>query len=277
MAGLFARLNKLSSKPPMVVYLGFLLLLGLWQPQFRTFWADLANISQNLPLLFRGIVILVIYSVLDAAIGYWKTKKFILPSSSWISGLILSLVLAPTAGWSMAIAAPVLASLGKHIIRYRKRHVFNPAGLALIILGLATIAQGTVSWWGASWGPIATIIIALSGLFTIYRVKRISTWVAFTVVYLVGSGLLLLTRGGDVAGLWSLINDGTFWFFSTVMLVEPVTTAYTPAKLRMWFGGAVGLLVVLLGAANIPTPDPFLISLLLGNLGATVVTNLRRL
>ncbi len=258
----------------MVLYLGFLLLVSLWKPQFQTFWEDLQNIPDNLPLLWRGIVILVIYSVLDVALGYWRTKKFILPTSSWISGLILSLVLAPTAGWGIAVAAPVLASLGKQVIRYRKRHVFNPAGLALVILGFLALGQGTVSWWGASWGPIATIIIALSGLFTLYRVKRIPTWVAFAVVYFVGSGILLLTRGGEVSGLWNLINDGTFWFFSTVMLIEPVTTAYSPAGIRLWYGAGVGALGLLLSVITIPIPNPFLVSLLLGNLGATIVSQL---
>lgn len=255
----------------MVLYLGFLLVLGVWRPSLAEFPAGLLRIGGDLSLLWRGIAIVAIYSALDLALGYWRTKKWILPSSAWISGLILSLVLAPQASWGVAIAAPILASLGKQFIRFRRRHIFNPAGFTLVVLGFLLPPQGIVSWWGASWGPIATIVIALSGLFTIYRVKRIPTWATFTLVYLVGSGLLLLLRGGEAADLLALVTDGTFWFFATVMLIEPVTTAYAPAIIRTWYGAAVGLLALLFSLPSAAAiPDVFLFSLLLGNLGATI-------
>lgn len=275
---LLARMNALSSKPPMVLYLGFLLVLGVWKPVLEEFPQSLFSISGDVALFWRGILIVAIYSTLDLLIGYWREKKWILPSSAWISGLILSLVLAPTASWALTIAAPILASLGKQFIRFRRKHVFNPAALALVALGLAFPSQGVVSWWGASWGIIPFVVIVLSGIVTIFRVKRWKTAATFIVIYLVGSGALLLSRGGAVAGLQTLVLDGTLAFFATVMLIEPVTTAYQPASLRTWFGAGVAALVLLfsLPGVALPIPDPFLVSLLLGNLGATIASNVLR-
>lgn len=258
----------------MVLYLGFLLVLGVWKPAFAELPGSLFRISGDLTLLWRGILIVAIYSTLDLLLGYWKEKKWILPSSAWISGLILSVVLAPTVPWSLAIAAPVLASLSKHFIRVRRKHVFNPAATALVVLGFFFPSVGVVSWWGAAWGLIPLVVIAASGLFTIFRIKRWKTWLGFSLVYIVGSSLILLVRGSSFQGPMALLLDGTFWFFSTVMLVEPVTTAYTPASIRTWFGAGVGVLTLLFAVTGSLSslPDPFLVSLLLGNLGATIAS-----
>jgi membrane protein YqaA with SNARE-associated domain len=160
----------------MVLYHGFLLVLGAWKPALTGLPTSLFQSSGNLTLLWRGILMVALYSILDLFIGYWREKKWILPSSAWISGLILSLVLAPTAWWGIAIGAPVLASLGKQFIRFRRKHIFNPAALALVILGIAFPSQGIVSWWGASWGIIPFVIIGL--LFVLVAVAAM--WKVFT-------------------------------------------------------------------------------------------------
>ncbi len=230
-------------------------------------------------LIFRGLIIVLLYSALDLIIGYWREKQWILPSSAWVSALILSLVLTPAASWGVTIAAPILASLSKHFIRVRRKHVFNPAAFALVLIGFAFPGQGIVSWWGAAWGQLATLIITISGLVTIFRVKRWKTTAAFVILYGIG-GALLLARSDIGTGFKVLLWDGTLLFFSTVMLIEPITTAYSPALIRTVFGAGVALLTLLFSAPwiTLPIPDPFLMSLLLGNLGATIASRtVRRL
>lgn len=269
-------IRGLSSKPPMVLYLGFVLVLGVWKPLLADLPGSLFRINGDLTLLWRGILIVAIYSLLDLGIGYWREKKWILPSSAWISGLILAVVLSPTVPWGFAIAAPVLASFSKQFLRHRRRHLFNPAAFALVALGFLAPNQGVVSWWGASWGILPLIIIALSGVVTIIRVRRWKTTLAFLVIYGVG-GSLVLSGSQFSHGLTTLLLDGTALFFATVMLIEPVTTAYTPASVRTWFGVSVGALVLLFSLPGAPTiPDAFLVSLLAGNIGATTASRLVR-
>lgn len=260
----------------MVAYIGFLLALGVWKPVLTDLPQSLFHVNGDLTLLWRGILIVAIYSVLDLFISYWREKKWILPSSAWISGLILAVVLSPAVPWAFAIAAPVLASVSKQVIRFRRRHIFNPAAFALVALGLFAPNQGVVAWWGASWGLLPLLLVLVSGIVTIIRVKRWKTTLAFLAVYGIG-GALLLAGGQFATGLKTLLWDGTAVFFSTVMLIEPVTTAYTPAAIRTWFGVAVGALVLLFSLPGAPTvPDAFLVSLLIGNFGATIISRLTR-
>lgn len=262
---LLARLNNLSSKPPMVLYLGFLLVLGAWG-------------VGDWSLLWRGLVIVAIYSALDLALSKWREGKFLLPSSAWISGLIISLLLVPGAHWVTVVLAPIVASLGKHVIRYQRKHVFNPAALALVLLGFLFPSVGIVSWWGAAWGWIPLAVIVLSGIVTIFRVKRWKTALAFLAVYWGGTSALLLSRGSNVVDLRTLFLDGTLFFFATVMLIEPVTTAYQPSWLRTAFGAGVAVLTLLFSLLGsvLPVPDPFLVSLLLGNVGARAASTILR-
>lgn len=262
---LLGRLQRISSKPPMVAYLSLLFLLGMWRPHAP----DLAWIGGDPGLLLRAVFVLTIYSALDLALGYWKTRRWILPSSSWISGLIVSLVLAPSAPWPFLAAAPALASLSKHLVRISGRHIFNPAAFALVTLAVLRPNEHVISWWGASWGVPPLLLIIASGLVTIIRIRRWRTWLAFALVYLIGAVAVLAARGVPFIEAWTnLLRDGTFWFFSTVMLIEPVTTAYRPASLRTAFGAGVGALVVLWVLVRSPV-DPFLVPLLLGNLLAS--------
>lgn len=263
--GMFHRLTRVSSKPPMVVYLAVLLVLGAWG-------------TKNLNLIGRGLVIVGVYTLLDLAIGRWREGKWLTPSSAWVSGLILAIVLTPVAPWWVTLLAPVIASVSKHFLRFRRRHVFNPAAFALVTLALLLPQQSLVSWWGAAWGLIPLALITLSGVVTIFRVKRWKTTVAFLIVYLAAAGVFLVSRGGTLTDLQTLVFDGTLVFFATVMLIEPVTTAYQPAYLRTWFGAGVAVLTILfsLPVITIPLPDPFLVSLLLGNAGVTIASRLLR-
>lgn len=265
LAALLTRVRRLSSKPPMVAYLAALLLVS-------------AVGVRDWSLIARGVVIVALYSAADLLVTKRREGIWYLPSSAWISGLILALVLSPSARWWEVVAAPLLASASKHLLRFRRRHVFNPAATALVILGTVSPDRGAISWWGASWGLLPLVIIVASGLVTIVRVKRWQQALAFLAVYLGANSALLLARGGTVAGLPGLLLDGTLFFFATVMLIEPVTTAYQPVWIRPWFGAAVGALAVLFSLPGVPTriPDPLLAALLVGNVGATALGHVLR-
>lgn len=245
----------------MIAYLGFLLVLGAW---------GIGNWS----LLWRGLAIGAIYTALDLAIASWRERKFILPTSGWISALILAFVLSPTAPWSAVVLAPVLASLSKHVLRYKRKHVLNPAAFALVATSVLFQDVGIVSWWGAAWGTIPLIIIVLSGIVTAFRVKRWKTALVFLLLYFAGTAALLGARGGGLMDIRTIILDGTVWFFATVMLIEPVTTAYQPAWLRTVFGAEVTVLTLLfsLWGSALSILDPFLAALLMSNITTRVAS-----
>lgn len=69
------------------------------------------------------------------------------------------------------------------------------------------------------------------------------------------------------------ILDGTVMFFSTVMLIEPVTSSFSTQNQRIIYGVLVGFFAVLatyLGGI-IQLDDPLIYGLLAGNLLASLI------
>jgi ferredoxin-NADP reductase len=164
--------------------------------------------------------------------------------SAYITALILALIITPpqSAGdgvfFSLAAWASVLAMASKYIIAIRKKHVFNPAALAVVITAFA-LGQ-SASWWiGTAWMlPFA----AIGGFLIARKLRRFDLVLSF----LAGAAASVLAtaalKGGDLLGsLSELIISSPAVFFATIMLTEPLTTPPT-RRLRIAYGALVGLL-----------------------------------
>src|SRR4051812_26267510 len=101
-------------------------------------------------------------------------KAFGVPANSesvYISALILALIITPVAayhdlwflGWS-----GVLAMASKYILAIRRKHLFNPAALAVALTAL-TIDQ-TASWWVGT--PVMLPFVLLGGLLIVRKIRR---------------------------------------------------------------------------------------------------------
>ena len=58
--------------------------------------------------LFKGLVIVILYALFDLIWTYARDRMWYLPTSSWISGLILSLVAIPAPSIMLIILLPLL-------------------------------------------------------------------------------------------------------------------------------------------------------------------------
>ena len=158
-------------------------------------------------------IILAILSslALDFFIHYRKTKKSIFPSSAFITGLIIALVLSPQTKWYICVFASIIAIFSKHIIRYKKNHIFNPANLGL--LSVMLVFPVYPSWWGQSFCPL----IIIMGLFISFKMKRLGLPLIFIFSFVILNGLF--NRMSLLDSL-SLVNI----FFVFIMLIEPKTS-----------------------------------------------------
>ncbi len=195
--------------------------------------------------------------------------------SSVITGLILFFLLTPPSnlndGLTLVLAA-ILAMASKYIFALGKKHLFNPAAAAAVILGL--IGNPSVIWWVGT--PNLLLFTLILGLLIIRKIRRFSLFFAFLFAALVTINIygLTLNRGiiemtSEVFLSWPLI------FFGTVMLTEPSTTPPT-RKLQIIYGLLIG---VLFGAQFrfgpvYSTPE---LVLLLGNLFSYLVGSKQRL
>lgn len=161
--------------------------------------------------------------------------------SSYITALILFLILIPPAGYqdflTLALTG-VVAMLSKYILAIHKRHIFNPAAVAVFLLGV--FQSGGAIWWVAT--PALLPLTVIVGLLIVKKIRRFPLFLTFLAVsvgsVVLANGFLLkngLTSLQEVFISWPII------FFGTVMLTEPLTT---PArkKMQIIYGAIVGVL-----------------------------------
>jgi glycine betaine catabolism B len=161
--------------------------------------------------------------------------------SPLLTALILALLITPLASLHNALfltAAGGLAMASKYILARHKRHLFNPAAIALLLLYFG--AGDTASWWvGNYW--LMPVVLA-GGLLVARKLRRLSMVLIFFAAALFSTLLLSLINHGSVAiDARVLIGHSSLFFLGFVMLTEPLTTPPTEAG-RYSYAALVGLL-----------------------------------
>lgn len=149
-------------------------------------------------------------------------KKNIFPNSAIISAFIVLGIMDYLQPWYILLVFSVLPVISKHIIRFRKKHIFNPANFALFI----ATAFGIPLYWNLE-ANIPLIIIF--GLYFAYTFKKLPHILGFLIFFSLPLALFKINP-------LSLIG----WFFIFIMLIEPKTSGY--GNLRgLVFGSICGL------------------------------------
>ncbi|MCI4660879.1 MAG: RnfABCDGE type electron transport complex subunit D [Neomegalonema sp.] len=161
------------------------------------------------------------------------------PLSAIITALSLSLLLRTEAPWLSALGAAIAIG-SKFALRWRGRHVFNPANLALVALPLissgAWISPGQ---WGAT-GLLAVAVMG-AGAMVANRAARLDTTLAFLSIW---AGLTFARAawlGDPIAIPLHQLQSGAVLVFAFFMISDPATTPpHRPA--RLLHAGAVAAL-----------------------------------
>ncbi len=163
--------------------------------------------------------------------------------SAIISSLSLTLLLR-TDLLSVAIVAAAVAILSKFIIRWRGKHVFNPANLAIVVCVLlfdrAWISSGQ---WGSA--TLAAIVMIGLGVMVLARARRFETTLAFLGLYtllLFGRALWL---GDPIAIPVHQLTNGALLIFAFFMISDP-RTAPDSVLGRTVFGCSVAVVAFVL-------------------------------
>lgn len=166
------------------------------------------------------------------------------PESTWITALILVLIITPPSSWfdaqylPLAFWASSWAIATKYMFAIQKKHIFNPAAAGVAITSL--ILGLSASWWIGTLSMVPFVLFG--GLLLIRKIHRFDLWWAFIGTFVLGIVFFSLDRGLNLGRTLSqsLIYAPAF-FFATVMLTEPLTTPPT-RFLRILYGGFVGFL-----------------------------------
>ncbi len=179
--------------------------------------------------------------------------------SSLITGLILSLIFGPgnfQSIWLTLTIAGISAMAAKYLLAWKGRHIFNPAAFGAVFV--AVVLQQGASWWVGSLYMMPALF--LGGLLILKKTSRFQLVGVFMISALIIS--FILNGSFSLGQLYPLI------FFSTVMLIEPLTSAYK-FKDQVIYGGLVPVLFNLYGLLS--ATIPLELALLTGNIYAYVI------
>jgi enediyne biosynthesis protein E5 len=176
---------------------------------------------------------------MQAACTVWFKLPRLDLRSPLITGLSLSLLLRADEPWLHA-AAGAVAILSKFLLRVDGKHVFNPAGFAIVALLLGSnhvwISPGQ---WGASIWFAA--LVAFFAILVLHAARRADVAIFFLLSH---AGLLLARAwwlGDPLAIPLHQLQSGSLLIFAFFMISDPRTTP--DARLaRFIFAFAVALL-----------------------------------
>ncbi len=187
----------------------------------------------------------------ELVIAKLRRQPFFLPSSAAITGLLVGLILNASAPLYLPAAVSFAAILIRNFIKYKGKHIFNPAASALVP---ASLFSG-LTWWGLQFSLLALIL----GLIVDFRIKRLHYMFVFLLTY----SILLLFSGTTTLSIL-LSNLQVYFPFAAFMLIEPVT-APVSSKARVLAGALTA--VIAFAAQRLLLPfDTVLFALVIVNL-----------
>ncbi|MBI3624169.1 RnfABCDGE type electron transport complex subunit D [Candidatus Saccharibacteria bacterium] len=172
------------------------------------------------------------------------SKVFEAPSgieSSFITALILTLIITPYHNphdLLFLTVASGLAMASKYILAIRKKHIFNPAAVAVALT--AAGAGQAASWWIGSTQLLPFVIVG--GVLVVIKIQRGVMVSGFLGTVLTSTVFINLLTGHDIGiGLKKTVLHSSLFFLAFIMLTEPQTSPSTIDK-QFWYGIIVGLL-----------------------------------
>jgi len=189
------------------------------------------------------------------------------PESAILTGLILSLIIAPKpTGFSFLflLAVSGLAMASKYILTINRKHVFNPAAIAVVLTALGP--KQSADWWVGTASMLPFVIIG--GVLLVRKIRRGQMVLVFLIATTIAT--VLLPSGGAPVfeALKNMVLNSSAFFLGFVMLTEPYTSPATKNK-QIIYAIIVG--VILAPQFHIgsyySTPE---VALIIGNLYAYI-------
>ncbi len=163
--------------------------------------------------------------------------------STYITALILALIINPDPPASnlvtLAVAA-IAATATKYVLAFRRRHVFNPVAIAVVITSYALGRPPT--WWVGA--PVMLPFVLIAGVLIVRKIRRLDMEGTFFLTYFVALLVFAIAEQVHLATeVRQTLLRSPLLFLAFVMLTEPLTMPPT-RRLRMVYGALVGFLIV---------------------------------
>lgn len=195
--------------------------------------------------LLYSTILIVIVCWLANTLFAWVFEAPTNLESVYITALILVLIISPlksagdTPYFAFIVWAAVWSEASKYIFAIGKKHLFNPAALAVALTSF-TINQ-SASWWMGT-AAMAPLVL-LGGILVVRKIRRwdlVYSFFLVAVVFTIGTDVFIKHIGIFDSANRFFLNSAVL-FFGFVMLTEPLTTPPTQ-NLQMAYGALVGLM-----------------------------------
>lgn len=163
--------------------------------------------------------------------------------SVYITALILALIITPATkvtleNYTFLLAASGLAMASKYILTYKKKHIFNPAAIAVALTAIGP--RQSASWWVGT--TVMLPFVLMGGLLLVRKINRGRMVISFFASTLISSSIYtLLSHGELLSDLNKTLLTSAMFFLGFVMLTEPLTAPPT-AKKQTWYAVITGLI-----------------------------------
>ncbi|MEM2211710.1 MAG: RnfABCDGE type electron transport complex subunit D [Nitrososphaerales archaeon] len=193
--------------------------------------------------------------IIDVIIHFVKFQKLTIPWGAIISGMIIGLMSIRAQALYIPFLTAVVAIISKHVIRKRKKNIFNPAAFSLLIVSFLfprefylnhsnyLLERSSVyfaysylrlnKWEVLIWsthcaiGFASSMAIIVLGLLIAYRARKLNLTLSFLITYASIFTICALYVNQDVS-IRLLIEffgaGGGLFFFTFFMLTDPPTS-----------------------------------------------------
>ena len=238
---------KIELRDIQAIALSWFLALGLLSQNF--------DLAISIPIILISIISCLTTQFLAELLLKKQGNIDLISRSAIITSLGLCLLLRTDSALIMALAA-VGGILSKFLIRYRGKHLFNPANFGIILV-LCCTNQAWVSpgQWGESFS-LVLLFVGVGGLILSW-LGRWETTVIFLIVYSLGIALRNVWLGFEVEILWHELNSGSLLLFAFFMLSDP--RSIPDGKLgRVIWSATIALLTLILKYQFFLATAPFI-------------------
>jgi len=194
--------------------------------------------------------------------------------SVYITAFILLLIITPLSvnslGWNqlpLLFWAAVWGTASKYIFAVGKKHIFNPAAIAVALTAL--VINQSATWWVGGNLPLLPLVL-IGGLLLVRKLRHADLVWSFLVATALSVSLTNWTQLNPLLALQKAALHSPVFFFAFVMLTEPLTTPPDRWR-RINYGFLVGLLFapsIHIGSLY-STPE---LALLIGNLFSYLIS-----
>ncbi len=201
----------------------------------EAFWGLLPYTALDLTL---SLVLLLFATRTANALCALYAKATPTPDSSYITALILYFALTPIASAHDAFVFIIIgafAMFSKYVLAWRKVHIFNPAALTILVVGI--FFSNYVSWWAATLTLLPFVL--LFGFMVVRSAKQQKLFFGFLI-----ATLLLFGLRAYIGGMTSLLDLipafiqfaslTPLFFIAALILTDPQTMPFTKTGRRVY-------------------------------------------